>query len=117
MRAVIGTAGNMIWFAWAVSTAFAMVGRRYGNPKVWIFRRLAQALRPLSLPALIAVFGVRYADRRPSTMDIIVAGYLFWVWWVAYHDDDDDDWGRRLRRKAKDLIRQLGARLVVVPAR
>jgi hypothetical protein len=58
-------------------------------------------------------------------LTIVLVGHLAWyddltflinIWiWYAYRDAGDDDLTKKMKKKAKEIVQQVGGKLVIVP--
>lgn len=109
-------------FAWVVvySMAVAAMVNALASPPGSKARILANTLArghvwlwPLAGPGLLIDLVAHPVLSR--LLGTVVDLVLLWVWWDARDFPDDEQWKRR-KRKVKEMVTQLGRRLVVKAA-
>lgn len=107
------------WFAYCVSGIFLLITKAAGYPgDLKGIRIINTVWRVTEYPALV------YVIFSPALWAIVDHSSGFWMLlasllnalaWIFYKDAGDDDWKKRLKRKAKEVVRAVRGRLVVVP--
>ena len=110
---------------WLVRTVFLFVVGMLGglqfprgdHRRRWL-NRLAWELKPFYLPALGVNLWCRLAfyDTPMHWLEWILQAMGLVTYLFAKHFLDDDDRWKRRAKKARDAIKRVGSRLVVVPA-
>lgn len=114
---LIFSSATTLWVAWILSDLAIDLEPFLPAHIVEAARDLFHEVKPFAF-ALIVVMHITdvWDDPHPYTFGRLLGPAInIGYWWLARKRHNDDDRWQRRRRKATETVRQVGARLVVVP--
>lgn len=109
MRGAIYVFATLVTVAWPLSAILFRITRHKA-----FHAHVFHELRPLFLPATVVELVIEASTGLPLWTLLSDAAFQAMIWWLFHDADKSDRWKRR-RRKARQAIARLGARLIVVP--